>query len=112
MKKNILISHNRIDVESIMKKCFSSSVYCFESPYIKKIEKPNYKMTIIIAEKEYLRIRSNLTLTIIAEETDNKTTVEVISSGGKNDIGFSLGAEKHAVKSVVKFLEEYGFAEQ
>ena len=113
MIKNKLISKNKMNIENVLKDWISSNVLSEDGYFIKKIEKENYKLTIFIFEDYYFRIRSNLTLTIFVEENDEEINVEVVSSGGKEGLaGFSYGAEKSAVKRVVKLLKENGFTEQ
>ena len=111
MVKNRLILQNRAETERILRKHFSSWVSA-DSLFTKKIESENSKIIIFIAEAYYYRIKSNLTLTVILEETADKTTVEIISSGGKSSLGISFGAENNAVKRIVQLLKENGFAEQ
>ncbi len=106
MIKRRLILQNKAETESILRDWFSSN-----GVFIKKIESGNSKIIIFIAEEYYYRIKSNLTLTVIVEETSDKTTVDVISSGGKTSMGFSYGAEKSAMKDIVQLLKEKGFAE-
>ncbi len=112
MRKYRLILQNKAETESILRKYFSSGMFSADGLFTKKIELENRKITIFIAEAYYYRIKSNLTLTVIVEETADKTTVEIISSGGKSSWGSSFGAENNAVKRIVKLLEENGFTEQ
>lgn len=112
MKQNRLILQNKAGIESLLYKWFSSGALSGDGFFSKKIEFENRKITIFIAEDYYFRISSNLTLTVIAEETADKTTVEIISSGGKTSWGFSYGAEKSAVKRIVQLLKDNGFTEQ
>ncbi len=113
MVKNRLILQTKVDIESILRKGLSSGVFSGDNFFSKKIEFENRKITIFIAEEYYYRINSNLTLTAIAEETADKTTVEIISSGGKGGLwGLSYGAEKSAAKRIVQLLKENGFKEQ
>lgn len=109
MEKNTLISRNKVEIEKILCELFTSN----DSVFTKKIEYGDCKITVFIVEDYYLRINSNLTLTVIVEETADKTTAEIISSGGKVGLGgLSYGAEKRAAKSIVKLLKENGFTEQ
>ena len=112
MKKDILILQNKAEIESILGKYFSSGMFSADGYFTKKIEFENRKATIFIAEAYYYRIGSYITLTVIIEETVDKTTVEIISSGGSSYWGFSLGAEKDAIKRIVQLLKENGFIEQ
>lgn len=113
MIKNKLISHNKVEIESILSDWFYSNVNSEDEIFIKRFKDQNCKITIFITEDYYFRIESTLTLTVIVEETIDKTTVEVVSSGGKAGLwGFSYGAEKSAVKRIVRLLKENGFTEQ
>ena len=50
---------------------------------------------------------------LLLQKNVNETTVEIVSSGGKEGFyGLSYGAEKSAVKRIVKLLKENGFTEQ
>lgn len=113
MRKNRLISQNTAEIERILSKWFSSEAFSEDGFFIKKLEGETCKITIYIAEDYYYRINSTLTLTVIVEETADKTTVEIISSGGKVGLlGLSYGSEKSAVNRIVQLLKENGFTEQ
>ena len=113
MINNKLISQNNVDIESILSDWISSNLLSDDGIFIKRIEKQDCKITIFIFENYYFRINSTLTLTVIAEKTVNGTTVEIVSSGGKEGFyGLSYGAEKSAVKRIVKLLKENGFTEE
>ncbi len=112
MKRNRLISQNKVDIENILREWFSSEVSSDDGIFTKKIQDENRKVIIIIVEDFYYRIDSTLTLTVIAEEADDNTNVDIISSGGKTGFfALSWGSEKSAVKRVVKLLKEHGFEE-
>ena len=103
-----------MDIESILSDWFSSNVFSHmfseDEVFIKRIEGKNCKTTIFIAEDYYFRISSTLTVTVIVEETADKTTVDIVSSGGKMGLfGISHGAEVSAVYRIVELLEENGF---
>lgn len=113
MRNNRLVSKNKVNIESILYKWLSSNVLSDDGIFVKKIESENRKSTIFIAEDYYYRIKSNLTLTMIIEETAEDTTVEIISSGGKTGLlGISWGSENSAINRIVKVLKENGFIEQ
>lgn len=61
-----------------------------------------------MAEKYYLRIKSNLTLTTIIERNTDEIAVIVITSGSSSGIGFTWVAEKSAAKPILDLLEKYG----
>lgn len=113
MRNTRMISQNKVTIEDVLSDWFSSDMFSEDGVFIKRIDGENCKTTIFIAEDYYFRINSTLTLTVIVEETADNTTVEIISSGGKEGLGgFSYGAEKSAVKRIVRLLEENGFTEQ
>lgn len=83
---------------------------------IHSFDTADHKITIFIAEKYFYRITSTLTITLIIDQTEEATTIEVISGGGKrsNSLGFALtswGAEKSALNDVIVTLKQLGFAE-
>ena len=61
-----------------------------------------------MAEKYFLRIKSNLTLTTIVERSTDEIAVIVITSGGSSGMSFTWGAEKSAAKPILDLLEKYG----
>lgn len=112
MNKVRLISQYSIDIEKPLTDWFSSNTDSEDGVYIKKIIEPKRKVMIFIAEDYYFRINSTLTLTVIVEQTAAQTSVEVVSSGGKDGIlSFSYGAEKSAAKRIINFLTVKGFTE-
>jgi hypothetical protein len=64
---------------------------------------------VYILEDYYFRINSTLTVTvIISKKTSNSVELHIVASGGKEGIfGFSYGAEKSALKKIIKFAENY-----
>ncbi|MBE6867840.1 MAG: hypothetical protein E7494_03675 [Ruminococcus albus] len=114
MKKTKLISQYSIDLEKTLTDWFYSNTDSRDGVFIKKIIEPKRKVMIFIAEDYYHRISSTLTLTVIVEQTLNQTSVEVVSSGGKEGyhyFSFSYGAEQSAVNRIVNFLKVKGFTE-
>ena len=114
MERIRLISQNKVNIESILSDWLSSntfsSMFSEDEVFTKKIEGKNSKITIFIAEDYYFRISSTLTVTVIVEEAADKTTVDIVSSGGKMGLfGISRGAEESAVLRIVELLEENGF---
>lgn len=70
----------------------------------------NQNTTIVyILEDYYFRINSTLTATvIISKKIPNSVELHIITSGGKQGLfGLSWGAEKSALKKIVRFAEEY-----
>lgn len=112
MTRKILFLQSKAEIENILSKYFSSGMFSADGFFTKKIEFENRKITIFIAEAYYYRLSSYLTLTVIIEETDDKTTVEIISSGKVGFFGLSYGAEKSAINHIVQLLKENGFTEQ
>ena len=112
MRSSKLITNNNVDIEKILNAWFSSNTDSEDGVFIKKINEPRGKIIIFIAEDYYFRINSTLTLTVIVEQTISQTSVEVVSSGGKDGLlSISYGAEQSAVDRVVGFLSVYGFTE-
>ena len=61
-----------------------------------------------MAEKYFLRIKSNLTLTTIVDSNTDEIAVIVISSGGSSEMGFTWGCRKKCCKAYFRLLEKYG----
>ena len=93
--------------------------------YLRSFDIAGHQITIYIAEKYFHRITSTLTVTLIIDQTEESTSVEVISGGGKittasryvfstalgsRALG-SLGAEKRALKDIIASLQQLGFTE-
>ena len=112
MIKNRLMLQKRVGIARILNDWFSAAMPFGDNLFVKKIAFEDRQITIFIGEEYFFRINSTLTVTVIVEETADKTTVDVISSGGKTNMWFSYGAEKSAVKRIVKMLKGYGFTEQ
>ena len=84
--------------------------------YINNFDVGNHKITVYIIERYFYRITSTLTVTFVIDQTEEYTTVEIISGGGKisNSWGFwfaSWGAEKRALKDAIDSLKQLGFEE-
>ncbi len=60
------------------------------------------KVIVLIAEKFYFRIESNLAVTIIIEQiNENQFQVVIVVAGGKSGlVGLSYGAEKSMLKRI------------
>ncbi|MFX1409323.1 MAG: DUF6054 family protein [Promethearchaeota archaeon] len=81
-----------------------------------RIFPPNFKFsnkqdttTVLIIEKYYFRINSNLTITLIFNKNNNHSVgVHIITSGGKEGLfGLTWGSEKSALNKIIKFFEKY-----
>ncbi|MFX1320373.1 MAG: DUF6054 family protein [Promethearchaeota archaeon] len=77
---------------------------------------PNFKFsnkqdttTVLIIEKYYFRINSNLTITLIFNRNNNYSVeVHIITSGGKLGLlGLTWGSEKSALNKIINFFENY-----
>jgi len=113
MTKSRLVAQEEVDTESILDGISSLELFSDDGFFIEKFESGNGKVTVFVAEDYYIRINSTLTLTVIIQENTDKTTVDIISGGGKTGwLGLSYGAEKSAVKRIVRLLEDNGFIEQ
>ena len=78
--------------------------------YEKRILAPGKVINIYIIEKYLLRISSNLSITVILEENEEGSFIEIISSGG--GVGLTtrtFGAEAASVKNIIKELKELGY---
>jgi hypothetical protein len=63
---------------------------------------------VYISEEYYFRIGSNLTTTLIVNETDSNCTIEFISSGGGDGMaGTTWGAEGKSLKVFFEFLKNF-----
>jgi len=112
MRNTKLISRSKGKIDVLLKSWFTSNVTYSDRLYIKKFGDENCEVTIYIAEVYYYRINSTLTVTVIVEETADKTTVEIISSGGKAGyLGISWGSENSAVTRIADLLKKNGFTE-
>lgn len=98
-----------VNLEGIIKKYIDSE--SLENTYTTLIEAKDYISHIYIFEQYFLRIGSYITITLITKEELANTTVEVIASGGGNEFGklSAYGAEISAIKSVSKYLSQFGF---
>ena len=109
-----LVLNDRCDIKSIVKKEIEI-VLAGENKkyYYKGIKASGTKAThLFIYEEYYLRTNSDLTVTVVAETDNDKTVVELISSGG--GVGFissNFGTEKSSLKSLYSKLTELGFEE-
>lgn len=118
MKKNRLVSQKKVETENILESItneFSSlGLYSDDDEiFIEKFESENCRLTVFVVEDYYFRINSTLVLTVIIQENVDKTTVDIISGGGKTGLfGLSYGAEKSAAKRIVRLLKKIGFIEQ
>ena len=86
-------------------------VHEFQSMFrpIFKISNNHNTTNIFILEEYYFRIESNLSITVIFDNTDdNLIEINAIASGGKKGIlEFSWGAERKALKKLTRFFEKY-----
>lgn len=113
MEKTRLVSQKRVETESILNEFSSFELFSDDGFFIEKFESENCKVTVFVAEDYYFRINSTLTLTVIIQENADNTTVDIISGGGKTGwLGISYGAEKSAVKRIIRLLKDNGFIEQ
>ena len=71
------------------------------------------KTIVLVAEKFYFRIESNLSATIIIDHIyDNKYQIVIVVAGGKHGLlGISWGAERSMLKRIknlfLKYVETY-----
>lgn len=107
MQKLLLVKEAKVDVEKLIPLDIMSDT---GASYKKQIPTRYGVTTILMYEEYYGRINSDLSVTVISDMRDNKTTVEIISAGGKTGmIGVSYGAEKRAAKNIAEVLIHEGF---
>jgi hypothetical protein len=90
---------------------FDELVYNFQNQFRPVFIKSNYQnsTTVLVLEQYYIRIESNLSITIIFDKiSKNSIEVSIIASGGKHGLfEISWGAERSAIKKITKFFESY-----
>ncbi|RIA66504.1 hypothetical protein EI71_01616 [Anaeroplasma bactoclasticum] len=109
MEKIVLFSKESVDIDKIIDIELASDF----GKYKRVIPAKWGVITILIYEEYYMRIESDLSVTIISDKRDSGTRVEVISAGGKKGmLAISAGAEKKAIMKVVDILKNEGFEVQ
>jgi len=90
---------------------YEDLIYDFEKNFHPDLKFSNNQntTTVYILEDYYFRINSTLSVTlIISKKNSNSVELHIVASGGKEGIfGFSYGAEKSALKKIIRFAEEY-----
>lgn len=100
------------NIYELMQGIFSSLASEEYGTYRREYDGNERKITVYCGEEYYFRNDSTLMLTAIVEETPESVSVEIVSGGGKTGLfGISWGAEKNAVKNIVRVLTANGFAE-
>lgn len=82
MKKCKLKANCKITCETILNSVDISSEF-FEGEmdsYIYSFDTAGHKITIYIKEKYFYRIKSTITVTLIIDQTEEDTTVEIVSA--------------------------------
>ena len=109
-----LVLNDRCDIKTIVKNEIEI-VLAGENRkvYAKSFKASGTKTTyLFIYEEYYMRINSDLTVTIVAESDNDKTVVDLIASGGGVGFtSFNYGAEKSSLKALTSKLKEFGFEE-
>lgn len=68
----------------------------------------NKKCTIIIAEKYFYMVKSYISATIIIDNVENNTRVQICVSGaGETLIGFEYGREEKFYKQIEEIFKDY-----
>lgn len=81
-----------------------------EELYEKSITCNNCYITVYVYEEYFFRINSTLSVTVILEQKEDGSVVDLISSGAKIGLGdITYGAEKASLKPLVEKLIEAGF---
>ena len=116
MEKCKLKANGRVESERIIEsiKLFGETGEEDTDSYINHFEVGDHKFTVYIEERYFYRITSTLTVTVLIDQTETDTTVEIISGGGKTSNAWGLwftswGAENRALKDVIAPLEQLGF---
>lgn len=78
--------------------------------YEKCVTYQDCSVTLFIYEEYFFRINSTLTVSIILEQDENGSKVELISSGAKIGLAdITYGAESASLKPIIEKLLEIGF---
>ena len=102
----------KVNMDDILNMDVFFDIFLSRDVFVENYVSTDKKLTIYIAEPYYMRIESNLSVTVIVEELDDKVNVDIISSGGQKGFwGLSWGAESNATDKVASLLELYGFVE-
>ncbi|MBQ9124539.1 MAG: hypothetical protein IJY14_02495 [Acholeplasmatales bacterium] len=111
MVKYKLFSKAHKNINKIIKEEADEIVEGVTNSYYEKRIVSTGKVTYIyIIEKYLFRINSNLSITIILEESEDGSFVEIIASGGKVGLtNVSFGAEEASVKDILFELKELGY---
>lgn len=97
---------NKTNIRSIIAEEIGSQ----NDVYEKCITYQDHSVTIFIYEEYFFRIKSTLSVSIILEQDENGSKVELISSGAKIGLmDITYGAEKAALKPIIEKLIEIGF---
>lgn len=68
------------------------------------------KVTLLCFEKFYFRTSSSAALTIMANETEDATEVEIVSlAGGEGLLNISWGANQDFAQKAINVLKRHGF---
>ena len=106
MKKLVLRKEEAVDIERLIdvKVETDSGVY-------KRVFPTKWgSITLLIFERYYHRIGTDLSITLISDKRENETTVEIIAAGGKTSVlQFDFETEKSATKSIAGILINDGF---
>ena len=110
--KTCKLKSNAPCAHDIITKCLIEDLYSEEQPFVRHFIQDNHTLTILVAEDYYLRINSTLSVIVIIDERAEFTEIEITANGGKSGLlQEGYGAEKSAVKKMVKILKQLGFIE-
>lgn len=106
MKRIKLSGTNKVNIKAIAEVELNGDFDTYE----KLIQTPWGFVQMLIYEEYYFRINSDLSVTVLYEERNGLTEIEIISAGGKEGIlGLSFEAEKQALTRLSKRLIKEGF---
>ena len=106
MKKLVLRKEEAVDIEKLIDAKIET-----DSGVYKKVFPTKWGIiTLLIFERYYHRIDSDLSITVISDKRDTETTVEIIEAKEKTSVlQFDFAAEKSATKSIAGILINDGF---
>lgn len=106
MERIKLSGTNKVNIKAIAEVELNGDFDTYE----KLIQTPWGFVQMLIYEEYYFRINSDLSVTVLYEERNGLTEIEIISAGGKEGIlGLSFEAEKQALTRLSKRLIKEGF---
>lgn len=107
MIRVVLEAEAKVDLKDLIKDEIKEDTEIYEKEILTK----DGRVVVLMYEKYYLRINSDLNVTILYEELKEFTRIELIASGGSvGFIGTSYGAEDKALEGITEKLKSVGFS--